>query len=115
MAWTEETIFQADDFADVRKLVAEYEFTLQGISIPVRARIYQWVAPAALAGSYTFKTSHYMHTPNEAAPYMTSARIAESVAEALHRATDSVTMFYRLAVKAGKQPHDSWLVPNEHF
>lgn len=64
---------------------------------------------------YHFEVSHYVHTPSQASPYMTSRTFAESEGEAIRRAISATTSFLKAAIREGKEPSESWLVPNEDF
>ena len=57
-----------------------------------------------------FWVSHAIKTPSQATPYRTSIPFYDSPAEALHRAIDGLTSFYREAVDEGHEPKEEWLV-----
>lgn len=59
-----------------------------------------------------FRVSHSIHTPEQDAPYRTSLPIADYWEAALNRAVDGLLFYYRMAVRSGHLPQESWLVEN---
>jgi hypothetical protein len=58
-----------------------------------------------------FEVSHAIKTPDQAGPYRTSLPFGEDAASALHRAVTGLTSYYGQAIKAGRQPEETWLQP----
>lgn len=58
-----------------------------------------------------FDLSHAIHTPVQATPYRTSRPFDDDHAYALSRAISGLTMYYDMAIEAGHQPSEEWLVP----
>ena len=111
MPWTPESVFEADHDVLDEWLPSdgEYEFRVKGISVWVRIRLYK---KRGHKGVY-FKQSHFIKTPLLMGKYTTNVRWGNDVGTALRRAVTAITGAYRSAIKAGKTPEDTWLVPNE--
>lgn len=106
--------FHSELFREPKYLVREYRFYVGELTTAVAVRI--WKTRESYGGcEYTFTQSHYMHTPTQAGPHMTSAPFGGSEEDALCRALSTFSMWYEGAVQAGQQPKESWLVPNEYF
>jgi hypothetical protein len=113
MGWTPEAVFDLD--SDViefpKELIREYEFTLKGISIPVRIRLYKVFGHEGVL----FAQSHHIKTPTQIGKYVTSRPWNDDLGSALWQAVTGITRYYKEAVAAGHSPSDDWLVPNECF
>ena len=57
-----------------------------------------------------YAVSHYLRTPAQIAPFKEPDRLANDPADALRKAVESFTIYYRLAVSQGYEPSDKWLV-----
>lgn len=64
---------------------------------------------------YTFDVSHYVHTPTQAGPYVTSRVNASTEEEAINMAISTTTSFLKDAIRADHEPDDDWLVENKNF
>lgn len=62
---------------------------------------------------FGYWASHAIRTPETAAPTIATSPYNTDEAEALHWAIVTFTSEYRLAVKSGHVPQESWLVPND--
>jgi hypothetical protein len=111
MAWDIESAMSDKIVENPRKLVSEYQFRLQGLSPLIKIRIYKGIG----AKGVEFEQSHYIHTPTQAGPYITSRPWGDDEAYALHEAVTGFTTYYNAAVREGHAPKDSWLIPNEDF
>jgi len=79
----------------------------------LRIKIYK---SSVIAGTpYHFVVSHNAHTPEQAGPYYPSRTSYESEREAIRQAISTTTSFMKSAVRAGHEPSENWLVPNERF
>jgi len=92
-------------------LVGEYRFRLKGIATTITLRFLKDIE----TGVVSFEQSHYIYTPTQAGPYVTSRPWNDDEARALHQAVFGFKNQYEGAVAAGHVPNDSWLVPNENF
>lgn len=115
MTWTEENVFESKFLIEPRKLVAEYEFYLDDISVKIGVRIFKDIKPNVRSDPYYFSTSHYIHTPEQVGPYTPSGPWTSDPESALHRAVESLASYYREAKEKGHKPSKTWLVPNEDF
>jgi len=94
-----------------REFLAEYQFQIKDIAIPITVRLYK-----RLGGDVVeFRQSHFIHTPVQAGRYTTDSSWGENEAEALHRAIQTFVSFYEEAVRAGHEPAEKWLVKNDSF
>lgn len=66
-----------------------------------------------LRGGYNFWQSHFIHTPTQIGPYMTSRPWGDDLEYALHLALTSITSYYNQAIKESHYPSPEWLVKNE--
>ena len=79
----------------------------------IKVNIYK---SSSLGGApYHFEVSHYAHTPEQATPYHPSRTSAESESEAIRQAISTTTSYIKSAIRAGHEPSDQWLVPNDRF
>ena len=90
--------------------VSEYSFRLDRLSKRITIRVY--LQPD---GQFYFEQSHYIQTPRQATPYMTSIQWAETEEIAISRAVSTLVGFYQGALHQGLEPNDEWLVPNTTF
>ena len=103
--------FQDESIIEQRQFVSEYTFRLRELSrTKITIRIYQ-----EPDGRFYFEQSHYIHTPPQASAYTTSITWAESEEEALRRAVDTITSYYKQAIEEGHKPSLDWLEPDEDF
>ena len=80
---------------------------------PIRVKI--WKSDVISQYPYHFTVSHYVHTPTQAAPYMTSMSQAQSESEAIRDAISRTTSFIKSAITQGHKPSDEWMIPNDDF
>jgi hypothetical protein len=108
-------MFDNKHISEPRKVIGEYSFYLEGASTRVSIRISHEFNPPNPEYQFHFELSHYIHTPTQAGPYITSSPWSTSEDGALHRAINVVLPFYTGAIEAGHTPSESWLVKNEYF
>jgi hypothetical protein len=107
----EDSLLGNEYIGNARKFLAEYNFTVGDLETVITIRLYQ-----DLDGrSVHFRQSHFIHTPTQAGPYRTSRPWNDDEGAALNQAVTSITQYYGEAVKAGHEPKESWLVPNQYF
>jgi hypothetical protein len=92
-------------------VVGEYRFRLKGIAMTITLRFLKDIE----TGIVSFEQSHYIHTPTQMGPYITSRPSNDDETRALNQALFGFRNHYEGAVAAGHVPNDSWLVPNEDF
>ena len=96
-------------------VVCEGSFTLEGIDTEIRFRIHRDITAVMPGEPYGFELSHWIHTPQQAGPYTPSAPWCPSVEWAVRRAVkNTISDHYDEAVNAGREPEDSWLIPNSN-
>lgn len=115
MAWSEEKVFESKFLLEPKKLVAEYEFYLDEIPVKIGVRIYKDAKSNVCSDPYYFYTSHFIKTPEQAGPYTPSGPWTSDPEYALHRAVESLALYYREAKERGHKPSKSWLIPNDGF
>jgi len=59
----------------------------------------------------SFKQSHVIRTPEQQVPFWSCVAEGETPGDALRRAIDGLTTYYRRAVLHGYTPTEDWLVP----
>ncbi|CDG55217.1 MULTISPECIES: hypothetical protein [Halomonadaceae] len=91
------------------KTEAGYSFWLK--EIPVEVRVALSVNPAS--GGFNFHLSHYINTPSQIGVYRPSRLGGDYEAYALRQAVTAITHYYNVAVEAGHEPSQKWLVSNE--
>lgn len=105
-------VFEKQSIHDARVFVSEYQVHLGSLSTRITIRVYQ----SLQSGQFEWGQSHYIHTPDQIGPYMTSINTAPDEASALRRAISTLTDFYDGAVSKKKhEPSDDWLVENDDF
>lgn len=90
---------------------SQYTFQLKGIPVTITVRLYRREA----RGPVWFEQSHWIKTPEQIGPYRTSRPFNDDEASALQQAVTGLTQFYSMAVKAGHEPSNAWLVENKNF
>lgn len=103
--------FNEEPIANARKLISEYKFNLGELSTTITIRLYKLINNHQVA----FEQSHFIHTPTQVGPYITSRPYNDNESSALRQAITGFTQYYDAAVREGHQPNDSWLKVNEHF
>ncbi|MFH1226724.1 MAG: hypothetical protein V1701_02320 [Planctomycetota bacterium] len=111
MGWTIESALDDDLISNPRKLLSGYQFTLGEIPVLITIRLYKQLN----GKNVEFEQSHFIHTPIQGGPYMTSIPWNDDEASALHQVISGFTRDYNAAVKQGHKPAESWLVPNKNF
>jgi len=109
----EELLLKNEFVSEGRKLVSQYEFLVPQIPDGPKIIIRIYIYPEQRQFRYMFDQSHYAHTPTQVGPYCPSAPFYESEELALDRAISSITMYVQEAIRAGHEPHTSWLVTNQ--
>jgi hypothetical protein len=105
--------FSSDHITEPKYLVREYRFYLGQLG-PITIRV--WKTRESYGDcTFTFTQSHYIKTPTQAGPYMTSAPFGETEERAINRAVQGFLTWYTGAIHEGHEPDESWLVPSEHF
>ena len=109
MAWTIDSALDDDLINDLIRYdkIGTYEFRIGDLDTIVTVEVSR--LPAREEAVY--RRSHDIHTPVQAGPYHQSRPYWDSVPYALHQAIDSLTSYYRDAVKAGHTPNENWLKP----
>jgi len=111
MPYDEHNVFDDEAIESSLVFVPEYRFTLNDISIPVSIKIFRNLD----RNWFEFEQSHYIHTPTQAGPYITSRPWNDDEMSALHQAVSGIIQYYNSAVKEGHPPSDGWLKKNEVF
>lgn len=84
----------------------EYSFRLGELSPRVKIRLHR--AP----NGFWYSQSHFILTPTQTRPHITTRSSGEDENEALRKAVWDLLNWYQGAVEGGSQPDDSWLVRN---
>ena len=93
------------------RLVDEYAFALEGIPEMVRVRLYQGMGETWIEA----EQSHYLQTPGMDAPAVSETQRYASPEEALDDVLLGFTEGYAAALRTGRRPDVSWLLPNRDF
>lgn len=64
---------------------------------------------------YFVEQSHYVSTPLQGSPYITSHPWNDSEAAAIKQVVSAMSEHYMAALGAGHKPDESWLTPNKQF
>ena len=111
MPWTIESALSHQSIENPCKLITEYQFALRDIPIVITIKLYQPIN----GNKVWFNQSHFIKTPTQMGPYMTSRPWNDDEASALHQVVSGFTQYYEDAVKQGHSPDASWLIPNKNF
>jgi len=112
MSWTIENALEDEEINRACVLHNEYEIAIGELSIPIRIRIWRLLKGHA---KFAFTQSHFIHTPVQGGPHVTSSSHADEEAYALHLAINTLLPHYKEAVAKKHEPNDAWLIPNAHF
>lgn len=106
------TLSSFSSVEEARIFVGEANFRIGTLRTEITVRIYRTSLQAAPGSGHEFEfdLSHYMHTPEQAGPYMPSLPFSSSPESALNRAVSALVDYYDEAVKAGHKPKESWLI-----
>lgn len=66
---------------------------------------------SSVRGKVEYRTSHVIHTPTQAHAYRTSLPFEDDRSEAVAKALQDLTLYYRHAIMQGHRPQTDWLVP----
>jgi hypothetical protein len=83
-----------------------YRFRIGLLQQPITIRLHR-----QCNGRWWASRSHAIKTPDQLSAYRGSFRSYDSVDQALRREVSAISLYYRLAVKNGYQPHEDWLRP----
>jgi len=107
--------FRPDGIDSASITVLEGQFQLEELpGITIRFRIKRILVPQLQAHNrYRFELSHYIHTPEQAGPYIPSGPYYPTVDDAAEKAIYfTIVDWYKEAITKGHTPDESWLVPN---
>lgn len=104
-----EQVLEHDLLSDILVDGLEYSFRLGELSPRVKIRLHR--APSG----FWYSQSHFIMTPTQSRPHMSTRSWAEDEYEALRKAVWDLLNWYQGAVGGGSQPDDSWLVRNNFF
>lgn len=100
-------VFSQPGVLAARKLVAEYDFRLEGILTNIRIWIY-----AGVNGDWVeADQNYYLQAPGMPEPAVPESARYASIEEALREVVDSFTEGYERAREAGHEPSSDWLMP----
>src|SRR5688572_23289541 len=111
MAQTIKDALNHASIEEVKQLLSEYKFRLSRIPVEITIRLYKGVT----RGGVWFEQSHYMSSPTQGSPYVTSRPHNSDEADALHQAVRGFTTYYDEAIAEGHSPNENWLVRNDRF
>ena len=94
-----------------RKFIGEYKFFLGTLKHEITIRLYDPFHSTQIL----FEQSHFIHTPSQIDAYETSRPWNDNVYAAINQVIRGFTDHYESAMRSGKTPDDSWLVPNPNF
>ena len=108
----EKEVLQKSSIVVAYKFVAEYCFYVRvdGGAEQIRVKIEE-----DPDGRFHFSQSHYIQTPEQAKPYVTSRTFESTADAALDRAVDAITCHYDSAVRHGYTPKYNWFKRNMEF
>jgi hypothetical protein len=109
----EKKAFEDEHIKNAFKVIGEYRIYLSWGNIgyqDIKIRLEQ-----STSGTVHFAQSHYIKTPLQGGPYMTSVSYADNAENALHKAVGTIMDWYGKAIKEGHEPSGKWFKPNEHY
>lgn len=106
--WTIDGVFENEAIEHYEPIQSGYAFRLKGMSTVVTVTL----TPNAETGWVDYKLSHYIKTPEQMSKYVPSRQSGDYLEYALQRGVTTITDFYKIAVRNGHIPEDSWLIAN---
>lgn len=106
--WTIDGVFENEAIEHYEPIQSGYAFRLKGMSTVVTVTL----TPNAETGWVDYKLSHYIKTPEQMSKYVPSRQSGDYLEYALQRGVTTITDFYKIAVRNGHIPDDSWLIAN---
>lgn len=98
--------------SSLKQIIGEYSFSLNEIfDVEIKIKLYK----VNDDDNIHFTTSHFIHTPEQAGPYVTSNSSMPNQELALKRAIETITSYYEAAIRNEHEPSSGWLVVNELF
>lgn len=88
-----------------RRLAAEYRFRVGNLEPPVRVKVWENLDEDA-GYRYEYSQSHFIQSPEQMGPYMSSRTFGDSVEELFEDAVSGFEIFYK---------DDARLVPDDDF
>jgi hypothetical protein len=111
MSWTIENALEDKNITHAARLHSEYRIRVGDLQPEVKIRIWKLLK----GNGFYFTQSHYIKTPIQGTPHITSSRHADEEAYALHLALQTLVPHYDGAIAKGHTANDSWLIPNDSF
>lgn len=105
-------LLEQENIRKAKKLVSEYKFFLEGISVEIGIKVYQNISEF---DGYSFTQSHYLKTPLQGMAYRTHATNSDSEEDCLRLALNTFLTFYNDAVRNEHVPNSDWLEPNSFY
>ena len=100
-------VFDQPGIVGARKLIAEYDFRLEGILTNIRIWIY-----SGLNGDWVeADQNYYLQAPGMKEPAVPESPRYASTEEALREIVACFTEGYEQALEAGHEPSSDWLMP----
>lgn len=111
MAHNIQSAFDYKHIDAVLQFVSEYRFRLGTLETEITIRLYRKLD----SSGYFFDQSHYIATPLQGTPYVTSRPWNDSEAAAINQVVSAMNEHYSAALGKGHKPDESWLALNKHF
>ena len=100
-------VFDQSRILGARRLVAEYNFRLEGILTPIRIWIYE-----GITGDWVeAEQDYFLQAPGMKEPAVPESARYATAEEALREIVGGFREGYEQAVKAGHEPDSDWLMP----
>jgi hypothetical protein len=107
-----ESAFKHEHVSDVLQFISEYTFILGDLRPVITIRLYRPITGERVVA---FRQSHYISTPAQAGPYMTSRPWNDTEEAAINQVVHAMNDYYDQAIRAGHAPDESWLTPSPDF
>jgi hypothetical protein len=112
MPHTIDSAFKHEHIHQVFQFVSEYTFMLGDLRPTITIRLYRPISGESVV---VFRQSHFVSTPAQVGPYVTSRPWNDTEEAAINQVVHAMNDYYDEAIRAGHIPDGSWLTVNDDF
>jgi hypothetical protein len=111
LGWTIDDAVSNRTLRDAKIFLSEVAFRLGDLSPKIRVRLFRYPGDREVY----FEQSHFVKIPDQATSGEALLKSDKDEAYALTHAVEALTHPYEAALAKGREPSDSWLMPNDDY